>query len=49
LLPLFISTASGGGKEQISDFSIENARRKNRRKFLHRNGQRGSGGIPPEY
>jgi hypothetical protein len=49
LLPLFVSTASGGGKGRISDFSIEKARRKNRRKLLRRNGQRGYSGIPPEY
>jgi hypothetical protein len=37
------------GEGQIPGFPLKNAWRKNRRKFLHRNGQRGGGGIPPEY
>jgi hypothetical protein len=49
LLPFFVSTALGGGEGQIPGFPSKNARRKNRRKFLRRNGQRGYGGIHPEY
>jgi len=38
-----------GGEGQIPGFPSKNARSENRRKFLHRNGQRGGDGIPPEY
>jgi hypothetical protein len=37
------------GKGGTPIFPSKNAVRKNQRKFLRRNGQRGSGGIPPEY
>jgi hypothetical protein len=43
------STVFGGGEGQIPGFSSKNARSENRRKFLHRNGQRGGDGIQPEY
>jgi hypothetical protein len=37
------------GKGRSPIFPSKNAGRKNRRKFLRRNGQRGYDGIPPEY
>jgi hypothetical protein len=39
----------GAGEWQIPGFPSKNARSKNRRKFLRRNGQRGYSGISPEY
>jgi len=42
-------SALGGGEGQIPGFPSKNARRKNRRKFIHRNGQRGGGETQPEY
>jgi hypothetical protein len=40
---------SGDGEGQIPDFPSKNALSENWRKSLHRNGQRGYSGIPPEY
>jgi hypothetical protein len=46
---VLFSAKTGNGEGQFLCFPSKNARRKNLRKFLRRNGQRGYSGIPPEY